>query len=400
MARFRFVGLTAEGVSLDGEISAPGERAAIVELERRGLTVVELAAADAPSAAVLKPRRPPSRQDVVLALRGLSTLLGAGVGLAEAVEAQARALPHPTLQDAFDGMSKALRQGAAFSEALAGTGLPLPDYVGVVVRSGERAGLLSGAIGDAAAQMAYDEEVRAEVKQALIYPMVLIAAGLVAVVIMFAFVVPKFSALLERGTDLPWLAWAVLASGGFIRAQWAWLLVGSVLLGLGVQRVLANPRRRDGLVDALERLPVLGRWRVESETASWARVFATLLANRVPMMEALELAQAAVASRRRRARLHEVRRAVKAGAPLAEALEQQAVLPPAGGSLVRVGVRSGELPAMLRSLAGMCDSAGKARLKQFLALLEPIAILVIGGVVGIIMIGIILAITSANDLVL
>jgi len=400
MSRFRFIGLTAEGVALDGEISASSERAAMGELERRGLTVVELVSVDVLPAAPLRARGAPSRSDVVLALQGLSTLLAAGVGLAEAVESQASALPHPALQAAFDEMTRALRQGSPFSDALGRTALELPPYVSVLVRSGERAGLLAESVRDAAAQMAYDEEVRSELRQALTYPAVLVVAGLAAVVIMFGFVVPKFATLLERGGDLPWLAWAVLSSGTFIRAQWLWLAAGTLLSGAALYRAFAGPAGRQALPDLLERLPIVGRWRVEAETASWARVLATLLANKVPLMEALELAQAAVASRRRRARLNEARRAVKAGAGLAEALDEQAVLPASGASLIRVGVRSGELPAMLRSLAGLCDVAGKRRLKQFLTLLEPAAIVLIGGVVGVIMIGIILAITSANDLVL
>ena len=100
----------------------------------------------------------------------------------------------------------------------------------------------------------------------------------------------------------------------------------------------------------------------------------------------------------RRARLEEAARRVRAGTPLADALEEQAVLTPSGYNLVRVGERSGELPSMLRSPGRLCEDAGRVRMKQFLALLEPAAILVIGGVIGVIMIGIILAITSANDI--
>ena len=85
--------------------------------------------------------------------------------------------------------------------------------------------------------------------------------------------------------------------------------------------------------------------------------------------------------------------------PLADALEEHAALTPTGYNLVRVGERAGELPAMLRSLGKLCENAGRARMKQFLALLEPAAIMVIGGVIGLIMIGVILAITSANDIV-
>ena len=86
------------------------------------------------------------------------------------------------------------------------------------------------------------------------------------------------------------------------------------------------------------------------------------------------------------------------GATLADALEEQDTLSPTGYNLVRVGERAGELPTMLQSLAKLCEDAGRARMKQFLALLEPLAIMLIGGVIGVIMIGIILAITSANDI--
>jgi general secretion pathway protein F len=106
-----------------------------------------------------------------------------------------------------------------------------------------------------------------------------------------------------------------------------------------------------------------------------------------------------VRSPQRRARLEAVARSVRAGVPLAESLEEQAALTSTGYNLIRVGERAGELPAMLRSLAKLCENAGRVRMKQFLALLEPMAIMVIGGIIGVIMIGIILAITSANDIV-
>lgn len=397
MVQYRYKAFNAEGAALEGVIGAQSEREAARQLERRGLTVVLLQPARA--AARRKGRSGRLRQrDLILAFHELSTLLGAGVGLAEAVAAQIRSAHHPQIQAAFEGIAAALRQGQAFSAALDATGLPLPRYVATVVRSGEKSGLLGRALHDVVAQMEYDQAVRSEIRQALTYPAVLVCAGLGAVVMMFTFVVPKFATLLKRADDLPWLAWAVLNTGMFLR-QW-YPVVLLVLAGGVVWLVytLRDPHTRARWFEALEQLPVLGAWRVESETATWARVLATLLSNRVPLMDALGLAQASVIAPGRRARLEEVSRNVRNGIPLADALEEQQTLTATGYNLVRVGERSGELPSMLQSLARLCEESGRTRMKQFLALLEPVAILLIGGAIGVIMIGIILAITSANDI--
>lgn len=400
MARYRFKAINAEGAMLDGDIVAAGEREAARLLERRGLSVVALATAS--DRAIRRPGalgdRRLRQRDVILALHELSTLIGSGVALAEAVSAQAKSAHHPRLLAAFEAIATALRRGQAFSQALTDTGLPLPAYVDTLVRSGEKSGQLGRALHDAVTQMEYDQQVRSEIRQALTYPAILVSAGFAAVILMFTFVVPRFATLLNRADELPWLGWAVLSGGMFAREYWWLLLLGVLGVAVLVGRQLRNPEARARGYEFLERVPVLGAWRVEAETAGWSRILSTLLGNRVPLLDALTLAQAGVRAPGRRARLEDVARSVRAGAPLADSLEEQGTLTATGYNLIRVGERSGELPAMLQSLAKLCEDTGRARMKQFLALLEPIAILLIGSVIGVIMIGIILAITSANDM--
>lgn len=400
MARFRFKSINAEGAVLEGDIAAATEREAARLLERRGLSVVSLRPDKVqalPGRRGLRERRMRGR-DVILALHELSTLLESGVGLAEAVGAQSRSAHHPRLLAAFETISAALRRGQSFSQALLDTGLPLPPYVGTLVLSGEKSGQLGKALRDAVSQMEYDQQVQSEIRQALTYPAVLVTAGIGAVILMFTFVVPKFATLLTRADELPWLGWAVLSTGMFAREYWWVLLVLLAGAGAAAWRWLQDPQARARGYERMESLPVIGAWRVEAETAAWARILATLLGNRVPLLDALSLAQAGVRAPGRRARLDDVVRNVRAGATLADSLEEQATLTATGYNLIRVGERSGELHAMLQSLARLCENTGRARMKQFLALLEPLAILLIGSVIGVIMIGIILAITSANDI--
>ena len=178
-----------------------------------------------------------------------------------------------------------------------------------------------------------------------------------------------------------------------------WLVLGVVAVAMTwLGLALRKPEARARGYERLERLPVVGTWRVEAETARWARILAILLINKVPLLDALALAQAGVNAPGRRLRLEEAARGVRGGTTLADSLEQQDTLTATGYNLIRVGERSGELPAMLLSLARLCEESGRGRMKQFLALLEPAAILVIGSMIGRIMIGIILAITSANEI--
>ncbi len=395
MPRYHYQALNPEGISLEGVLRADNERDAARQLERRGLSVVEVRSGEAGARTRAGRLR---HADVILALQELATMLTSGVSIADAVGSQALGAHHPRIVAAFAGMSRDLQRGLAFSATLAKSGLPLPEYVVQLAKAGELTGELGRALRDAGAQMEYEQQLRNEMRNALIYPAVLVFAGIAAVAIMFVFVVPKFASLLDQANDLPLLAWLVLAVGTWTRENFWLLLVVVAVLGIAAVWALRKPELRAAAMDRLSRWPVVGPWLVEADTARWAKVLGALLGNKVPLMRGLELAQAGLQLPQRRARMGEVTRAVRGGASLADALEDHDALTATGYNLVRVGERSGKIAAMLDSLARLYEEAGRNRMKRVLILLEPIAILIIGSVIGTIILGVILAITSANDL--
>lgn len=397
MPRFQYEALNSDGQSFSGIIRALGERDAMRALERRGLAVVALRSGEGAVAATGRRRRL-QPTDVILAVQELATMLTSGVSVVDAVESQAKSAHHPRIVGAFSGMARDLQRGQAFSTTLTSSGLPLPEYVVQLAKAGELSGELGRALSDAARQLEYEHGLRTEMRNALIYPSVLVLAGTAAVALMFLFVVPKFATLLKRADDLPFLAWAVLAVGTWTRAHFVALVVGVAMLVTGLVLTLRRPQVRRNLVDWAARLPLLGPWLIEADTSRWAKVLAALLANRVPLMRAMELAQSGLQIPHRFARMGEVTRALRGGSALADALEDHDALTPTGYNLVRVGERSGKLAGMLDSLASLYEVAGRNRMKRLLILIEPIAILVIGSVIGTIILGVILAITSANDL--
>jgi general secretion pathway protein F len=229
---------------------------------------------------------------------------------------------------------------------------------------------------------------------------VLVFSGTVAVLGIFIFVVPKFAGMLKISrAKIPEFSSWVLQTGLFVNENLLWLaLVAAAVIGAAAT-TLRSRELRVRLYAASSRLPLVGAWIIETEIGRWSAMLATLLENRVPIVKALELAQNGVGLGAVRDRLQLALKEIRAGRKLADALAANHTVSEIGINLVRVGERSGELPAMLRTLARIYENAGRDRMKRLLALLEPVAILTIGAVIGFIMIAIIMAITSINTIV-
>ncbi len=396
--KFTYLALNSEKQRVRGELEASDARRASRELTKRGL--VPLGLAPFKGSKVTRKRRPPRSTEIRLAMQQLVTLLRSGVTLNEAVSSLSRSAQHPAIAGSFEDLSKRLRRGEGFASALAEVDLRLPGYFNPLARAGELTGELASALGDGLAQMAYEEEVATEMRNALIYPSILVTSGIGAVLLIFTMVVPRFSGMLQRSEDLPALAWVVLSLGQLFN-QYIWLIL-SVIVGLlfTVYGLVQQPESRQRLWDLLARLPLIGPWLQEADLARWCGLLATLLGHRVGLVDGLQLSERGVRVSWLRNRLQQVLGRVKSGHSLTEALREAHAFTDIGLDMVQVGERTGELPAMLLSLRTVFSDSGRNRMKRFLLLLEPLAILLIGGVVGVIMTGIILAITSLNDVAL
>ncbi|UWX04298.1 type II secretion system F family protein [Pseudoxanthomonas sp. NC8] len=196
---------------------------------------------------------------------------------------------------------------------------------------------------------------------------------------------------------MPALSRWTISSGVWL-SEHAWMvLLAVVLLALLVRGLLKSPGFTGKLAERASRLPVLGEWLIEAEVGRWASTLSALLAGRVELIRALGLSASAVRMEFLRDRLASVAKAVKGGKTLSAALREHRALNPTGYDLVAVGEASGELPKLLAALAKLYETIGRDRMKRALQLIEPLAIILIGVIVGTIMTAIILAITSINE---
>lgn len=397
---FQYQAVNAQGQVVSGQISATGEREATRLVRQMDLTPVEIYTAERAAAEFTIIKRA-SHQEKALVVRELATLLHAGISLAEAVDSIGQTHTDSAIGPVFTHVHDKLRGGESFSQGLKSAKLEWPDYLFQLVAAGEHTGKLAHALESAASQMEYELRIRNEMRNAIIYPAVLVFSGIAATLLIFIVVVPKFAGLLKNTrAQLPDISVWVLTSGLFIKENLLWVGLGSVTLIMALVAMLANPTLRARMLQTLSRAPILGTWLIETEIGRWASMLSTLLENRVPILKAMELAQEGMRLNQVRYKLQQALREVRSGKKIAEALTGGQMLNVTGLNLIRVGERSGELSKMLRALAGLYESSGQQRLKRFLILLEPVAILTIGIVIGTIMVAVMLAITSLSNVAL
>ena len=400
---FQYEALDSAGRSLTGHIESLHERDAQRTLEAQGLFLVSLTPVkpDILKSTVLRFRRGVTAQDRILALKQLALLLKAGVPLVQSIGTLKKQAPHPVLGAGFSDLEKRLRSGETFTGALAAALPSLPPYVNQLAAAGETIGHLGQALDDAADQMSYERQVRQDIRNALTYPAILITAGALAVFFIFIVVVPRFSAMLANAKEpLPWISEVVLTAGLFFSEHKLAVFMLFAAFGLAGWRAARSPSVRAQTREFMAGLPLIGPWLREAEIARWASMLSTMMANGVDLIKGLQLARDAVAIDSLRDRLEQASKMVRTGHSLSSAIESQHALSDTALSLIQVGEESGQLPTMLRSLATLYEDTARQRMKQFLLMLEPAAILFIGLVVGGIVAAIMLAITSVNQVAL
>lgn len=395
---FRYRGVDRQGGEQRGVLHAASPKEAMAQLGQRGLVVTELAptTSTGPAPATIITRRI-SEHDRILLLQEMATLLQAGVSLSEAGPALESAYAATSLGPPLTRLRKAVQAGQPVAQAFRLAELGLQEYAHILIESGEAAGRLPAALRDAADQLDYERNVGEEFKNALIYPSILVGAGILAVLAIFVIVVPRFATLVRSGrAEIPAVSRLVIETGMLLQGH---LLVSGLVTGAAIAMaaiLFRTPAVRQALLEALSRLPLFGPWLHNSETGRWATLLGTLLANRVPLLDAMALAARSLRLSRDRHTMSSARDELRRGRALSEVLAEQGWVPATRLNLIRVGERAGELPRLLGELGRLQTEASRQQMKRLLTLIEPMAILTIGGVIGFIMVAVILAITSLN----
>ncbi|RMG56912.1 MAG: type II secretion system F family protein [Deltaproteobacteria bacterium] len=394
MPRYSYRASTREGEIVTGVLEAPDRETALERLKDSG--VIPLGISDQKEEGKKRLFRS-LRDDLITFTTELSALLGAGLPLDRSLAVLAEVTERKRMREVIESLSRTIREGSSFSEALRKHPEVFPPLYVNMVRSGEEGGTLERVVEKLSELLESEKEVRDYVSSSMIYPAILLATSGASIIIVLTYVVPRFSGIFEEfGAELPLPTRILLAISGALKSYW-WVLAGLLLLGFvafrSFVRTESGRRRWDAIKLKLARDLI-----VRVETARFSRTLGMLLESGVPMVEAVKSAREVVGNRAFYTALEEVPRGIREGKGITVPLSRTGVFPPLFLSMVRVGEETGNLERMLLKAASAYETSLRTTVKRFLSLLEPALILGTGIVVGFIAFSIFLAVFSVVDI--
>ncbi len=399
MTTFQFRAVTSEGKVRTGSYTAADQKKVALELRRQGLTPTYIGL-DKPGGFEFKlPEFSGSkRRDVLFFTQELATLLSSSVPVDRALSIVSELTEKPAFRAVVLDILRLLKAGRPLGDALATYPLYFSDLYINMVRAGEASGSLATVFERLANFERNRDELRGYIISALMYPLLLGLTGIGAIIVLMYFVVPKFATIFEGGRmQIPLPTLVMLRTSEFLQA-WGWLM--AIVLGVGLTIFLSyirTPKGRWWWDDFRLRVPLLGDALRKAETARFARAMATLVSNTVPLVQSIQIAAGTMANQRIAKSLESVAQGVKRGEGISVPLRRSGQFPSLASHLLSVGEETGKLDEMFTRMADIYEADTRDAIKRFTSLFEPLLILTMGIVVGALILSMLLAITSINE---
>ncbi len=403
MSRFIYQAKSEPGNLVKGVMEAGTKEAAIASLSRKGLFLLEISEKSETSSSKLKlnfvSKRVTSRQ-ISIFTRQLSDLLQSGLTVVKALDTLSQQTENRKLQQIIKEIRDTVKKGKPFSEGLGS----YPDifshlYVSMV-RSGEVGGALENILEHLAEFTEKEDELKAKINSALIYPALIALVGIATIIVILTFVVPKLVTLFDDlNQNLPLSTKILVALSDSIRRYW-WLLSAAGLSGFFVIRKFLKSQKGKIALDKLKlSWPVIGRIVRKGEIARLERTLGTLLTNGVPVLRAMKVVLESIDNMALKAEVEKIYKDVSQGSSFASSMKKRNVFPLFVTNMVAVGEEGGSLERSLLRIADVYEREVDRDVKTLTSMLEPAMILVIGIIVGVMVISMLLPVFQLNLMV-
>ena len=389
MPRYNYIAIAAGGKKVKGTVTAENPYTARKQLRIRSIhptSISEVSAAAEGKAALFSIFAKVGKSQIIDFTKQMATLLNSGIKLTEALSVLTLQISDVRFKNALIDIRDRVVTGESFTDAMK----DYSDYFDVIyvsmVRVGEVTGSLSRSLSTIANFMEKRQRIESKVTTAMIYPIVLLIFCLVAVMVLTTLVIPKIADQIARtGQELPWIT-RQLMNVSYVLTSWWLLVVLAALVGIvwGLKRFLKTGRGaylRDKL---LLSLPLFGPLIKQRVVARFASTLSTLLGSGLAMAESLRVVAEVTGNSLMKQAVQRARERILAGADIATPLRDSGVISPAIAHMVSVGEKSGELEKMLKDISENLESSTDIVIERLSAAIEPLIIIVMAAIIGVI----------------
>jgi type IV pilus assembly protein PilC len=382
METFLWEGKDKRGKKIKGERIGRNEMIVKAELRQQGIVPGRVKKKPKPLFGSTGRRITP--KDIAIFTRQLATMLYSGIPLVQAFGIISQASENPRMKKLLDGIRNDVESGSTLSEALAKYPVYFDELYVNLVESGESAGVLDQVLDSIASYKERIESIKGKIKKAMFYPASVLAVAVGVTTLLLVVVIPQFEEMFQGfGADLPAFTRMVVDLSHFMQQKGWIVLIAVVLLIVGFIQLR---KRSQGFAHFLDRIslkiPIIGPVLEKSALSRFASTLSTTFAAGVPLVDALKTVAGATGNVVYENAVHQIREDVATGHSLQLAMQQTGLFPPMMIQMTAIGEEAGSLDAMLDKVASFYEEEVNNTVDALSSLIEPIIIVLIGGLVG------------------
>jgi type IV pilus assembly protein PilC len=391
MAKFKYTATDPQGAKTSGSISAATIARARQALAERELQVIDIGAKKGVLQFEITKKGVP-RQEIMHLSRQLAAFIRSGVPILDAIQVIADETGNTSLRGILTDISDALRGGEPLSAAIAAHGHVFPRFYVDMIRAAELTGRLDVVLDQLSLYIERDLEARQKIRSAMAYPLIIVVLSVVVIVILAAFVLPRFKQFFESlHARLPLPTRMLLAMSSFVE-NWWWAIIGVVLVaGLALYGFLKTEAGRKIRDRIFLGLPVVGDVVLFSIVERFCRILGALVQAGVPLPDAMEVVSEGTNNRIFESGLTTVREAMLEGEGIAKPIARTDLFPSAVVQMMRVGEETGTLDQQLELSASFYERELSYKIKRLTTYFEPAVILAVGLIVGFVAVAVVSA---------
>jgi type IV pilus assembly protein PilC len=384
MPIYTWKGVNTQGDKRKGEIEAPDQSAALAHVKR--LRIKDPVIKEKPkdifeNISFFQPNV--SGKDIVIFTRQLSTMIDAGLPLVQGLEILAKQQENSTLKKVLTAVKTDVETGTTFADAMRKHPKIFDNLFTNMIEAGETGGILDTILSRLAIFMEKSMALKKKIKGAMTYPTICLAISALIMVVILVFVIPVFEEMFATfGSALPIPTQIVVNMSNTFKAQFIWIAMGTFLIFFTIKKIYASEKGRIKMDAMFLKMPVAGSLIRKVAVSKFTRTLSTMLQSGVPILDALQVVAKTAGNKVIEAAVFRVADSIAEGRPIAEPLEESGVFPNMVVQMINVGESVGALDTTLSKIADFYDGEVDQAVENLTAMIEPLMMVVLGGMIG------------------